>query len=297
MYQKDDFLHIECRNSENLTSLLFYTQCAYGDGNNYLGTELYRFRQPEINADVWRLNTVRLFRHRTGAFVPTEDTTFVNGGEWECAIREKGMPDFMGGNNHGDETLTEFALLIDEVPYDTARNFTARASRLEVFCNSVLNRVDTPGDFVAVHNKHYVITGGGIVLSQRIEWLQELTIERAFLTMFPVVRKTKGGIYVTNRGIRNDNYSFEDLSDGHDQIVSTQTTEAVAFNHGKGHQFSASVELLRPGNLDSRSFFFSPAPQYNKLYFSYCSGDYRTTVGEQWYPKTHFRYGYGGLEE
>ena len=299
----DNKIHITHTKTTTRSSFIIYKQCNYGDGIYYLGTEFYNEVVPfdinniVSNANVWHLGQVNLYLKNGDVFTQQANTTFILAGEWECALKEFGASDFVGGNAHGDENYTDFVAILDGKILDTTTSYGLSGNRLEILCNSILNRVSTPNDNIAEHNKLYIITKEGIELSQRVKWLQVLTMDKSYMTMLPTTRSI-GGVYVTNKGFRNNTYAIEDLSEGHTLSYTKNTNRVTEYNSDLGHQFTCSVEFPVTSPLPNSDVFISnsTSPLYNKIYYDYCGSGYVTTVGEEWKLKTIFKYDYMGVK-
>lgn len=248
------------------------------------------------NADLWRLkyayecdNTAGTtsFARSRGGF------PLLNGGEIECAIKEQGVPDYIGGF-HGDEIKTHAELLLDgvEIPFDTPATLTGK--KLQFVQRAKLYRCNTQTE-VAEHAKHVTIHrdkgGATIRLQQHVQWSQSLVIEAAMLTMLPIKRllNDTSGEQITAVAMRAPFYDKEDVSAaGFTQVVSSGELPASQLWGPTG--ISAEVEILKhPGYADC-GFYVSNAIYYNKLYYSVAGSAasgmggtaHTTQVGEKW---------------
>lgn len=238
---------------------------------------------PIGNLDSWNL--------REGYECTRDGVTFarglkiITGGAWECAIREVGAADFIGSHAHGDEVLTDYMLLVDGVQTDIATAEDLVATRATFIQRSTLYRCNTETP-VANFVKRYDFDQAGLALTSDIEWLEEVVIIDAYLTMLPINRDNSGvGPQITDTAIRDTNYTPEDVSAEGFTPVYDKATRVNIWGSASG--IGAEVELLEYPDLPNREFNVSPATQYNKLYFDAC-GNYFTAPGEKWRQKARF---------
>jgi len=240
------------------------------------------------NLDSWNL-TNGFEVNRSGVNF-TRSLQIINFGAWECAIQESGAEDFIGSHAHGDEVLTSATLLVDGrlSSLSTTEEMIARSATFVQ--KSTLYRCNTLTP-VANLVKRYEVTSAGITITSDIEWLEALVLVDSYLAMLPISRTSDGtstGLQITDTGMREPEYTLEDLSaDGFAPIYS-QADSAMIWGSTSG--VSAEVELVDRPDLPNREFNFSPASQYNKLYFD-VSGSHTTQVGEKWRVKARYRIG------
>lgn len=282
------------------SQVVIMRQASEESGKYYLGTVFKHCISPSINANIWRLGAVYIYTKSDDEFTQYTDHQMVNGGEWECALKEKGASDFIGGMAHGDEMMSDILFLIDGKPVDLSVSRTHIGKKITILEHSTLNRVDTPNDIVANHVRHYEITKDDIVITQEVEWLQSLTMGKSYLTMLPIKRTTDDtadGIYITNKGFKNKYFNVLDLPYNHPNgAYQKDVTEATIWNDGPGYQMYAKVEILETNELPNSDMAFANAVQYNKIYFDYCGDGYVTQVGEVWHNKARYVLDYKGYK-
>jgi len=293
----DDNIYVQHITSTNLSEYIIFKQASYGDGNYYLGTKFYNLAVSADNANVWHLGQVNLYTKLEDVFTIVANTTFVLSGEWECALKETGAIDFMGGNAHGDEVYTDFLFLLDGKVLLPTGNYIEIGKNIEILVNSKLNRVGTPADFVAEHYKHLLINKKEIILTQRIKWLQEVILDASYLTMLPVNRDISS-VVVTNKGFFDEDYVLLDFGPSHTNNGYRLNSKSVSiYNNGNGHLFHARVEEMQGSdNNEFVNVTNSASPNYNKIYFGYTAGK-TTAVNEVWNYKSRYIYDYSGVLE
>ncbi len=281
-------------------------QCKF-DKSYYIGINFMHSIAGFNNCDCFRLDEMAIYKNTNGVFAKQYEGALLNGGqEWECALREKTASDFMGGRAHGAEVYTDVACVVDGTFVDllTVSSFTKACNDIEIVTNSKLNRVGSPTDYVADHHKQIIFSPTDLIVSQKVKWLQSLTMSASFLCMFPVARRfgettsaTYGNTlpYITNKGFRDTDFAILDLAVNHSNFVYTNGVKsATLYNSGTGYQFKARVELLDSSNLPNNAMAISNAAQYNKMYFDHCGADYVTTIGEVWRNTAKYTIEYNG---
>lgn len=228
-------------------------------GQYYTGLTMERKPITDTNSDVWRISGLRLYDLN---FNQTSHDMIVLGGEWECAIKEDGASDFMGGTLHGDEMASFSEAHADGKKLDLTADFTLVCDKLEFISVSELNRVNTPSEVVCNHVKKYTITAKEIGLDQTFKFLEAMVLDPSYVTMFPINRA------YTSKAWRDTQDFIEDISkDGHGQVHTLGNRQKVYMS---GDYVTATVDI----ECDSKytgSLFVSDSvnPSYNKVYFSF----------------------------
>ena len=292
----DRRLYINVTSNSKVT---IFKQSGEKSGAYYIGQDFVHSYNHTINSDVWRLDTAYIYtKNENNSFTKFTQSPIINVGEWECALKEAEAIDFMGGIAHGDEIMSDVLFLLDGSPIDLTSDGGYIGNKINILENSVLNRVDSPDDKVAKHIRYYEITKDDIIITQKVEWLQSLTMDKSYLTMLPIARtvgSTEDGEYITNKGFKNNYFNVLDLSYGHQNgLYENGVSEAVIWNDGVGYKVFAKVEVLESNELPNANMAFSSSSSYNKIYFDYCGYGYETSVGEIWNNKARYIIDYYG---
>lgn len=246
------------------------------------------------NSDLWRLYRAEVMR-REGRFafrnVYGYNGHVVNEGEWECALLEQGMPDFIGGF-HGDERMTGSALWIDGERLEEGKTLLRPCREVRFEQSSVMYRCNTDQQ-AALHHKHYRWTADGLELSQQVEFLLPMTLREAYLAMLPVARKLHGctGAQITDRARYGTDGDTADV--GEERFVhpigkwQSGITQAHVWGQASGLHTSVTVEYMP--RLPGMRFRLDGRPQYNKFYFDFAGDGYRVSAGERWSSRTLYR--------
>ena len=148
-----------------------------------------------INADTWNIRmTNAVDEELNNRFLLT--TT----GEFECAIKIDGAPDFMGGISHGSEIITDVQILLDGKPInlsELSENVTFEELRIVTISN-----LYNPSDeitIVAEHSKEYIFDNQGLTINQMIKWLNSHTLTDSYLAMFPTAKTIINKLRVNNK--------------------------------------------------------------------------------------------------
>lgn len=215
------------------------------------------------NSDVWRLSTVDLYDYTNGVFCKRSEESLVIAGEWECAIREKGASDFMGGNAHGDENFTHFTALLDGRPLYLKEDFIAEGKQLDMICVSFLNRVDHPDQILVKHVKKYTITEEQIMFEQSFHFLEEICAQDIYIGMFPVNRT------YTSFAWRTGQVGIEEIYEDDHATTHTYGNDQKVFMWGD--RFAANVEFESDSPYRCSLFIQKGTkPRYNKVYYAAC---------------------------
>ena len=277
-------------------------QSSEESGKYYICINFVHSISPSINSNVWRLSDAWIYtKNEDNTFSKYSANSIVTGGEWECALKEQGAADFIGGLAHGDENVKDIVFLLDGLPIDVNTPRLYAGKKVIILENSILNRCDTPSDIVADHVRHYEFTKDDLIITQKVTWKKSLTMHKSYLTMFPIKRTINNddnSDYVTNRGFKNVYFETLDLSANHHNTA-YQTggiTEATLWNEGPGYKVFGKVEVLESNKLPNENMAFSAALAYNKCYFDYCGIGYVTQVGEVWNNKARYILDFKGYQ-
>ena len=257
--------HLILRNtsiSDEMQNLLILKKCVNTD-ELFLGQNFMKIVDHAINSNCWRLGTLDLYKRIGNEFVICESGLIISG-EWECAIKESGAEDFMGGNAHGDERILEISATLDGKSLDLSSSFVTTGVSLDIVRHSLLNRCNTPGDNVIDHVVSYNITAESIIIDQTAEWLQDMVVENSYLLMCPISRA-----YTTSAMIEGQSEVIDISYAGHSR---------PNLSGDKGHfslwgdKFSAEIEYECLEGAFGKAFSFispSTSPAYNKFYYNF----------------------------
>ena len=134
----------------------------------YINYNLVHSVRVDENCDMWRLG-------KAYAFDDNLDNSYEltpRGAEWDMALRLDRRADFIGGYAHGDERYTSLSLKLngEEVEIESLKALTSFQS-IVITVTSIGFDPDDSVTEVFRHWKEYLISGAGITLHHRIEWL------------------------------------------------------------------------------------------------------------------------------
>jgi len=224
------------------------------------------------NQDLWRLHKLRLCRREGDAFQDIYDFPLTTAGEWECAFKIEGTPDFHGGF-HGYEHMTS----LDVQPEEESL-FIRQESRI------VLQ--GTRDEPVALHSKEYLFRDGMLTLKQNLKWERSVQINRAFLTMLPICRNA-GDFLVTDTALYKGQ-EYDVSKEGHKTPLSSGCTESINEMTILGKQ--SGIRATVTASYGKR-FFIQNTSAYNKFYFYYAKNE-AVEKGEEWNTLSTFRFTY-----
>lgn len=237
----------------------------------YTGIILRNQPASDVNSNVWRIAGVSLYDLN---FVKTSHEDIVLHGEWECAIKESGASDFMGGILHGDEIASLSEFHVDGEILDLSADFKMECNKVELLSISTLNRVDTPAEIVCNHVKKYTITSEAIELDQTFKFLEDLTLEPSYIAMFPINRA------YTTKAWRDTQDFVEDISEDEHGQAHTLGNEHKVFMSGDNVTATVDIKCVSE-HAGSLFISDSASPRYNKVYFSFVGYDGDTVSADE----------------
>lgn len=240
--------------------------------------EPYRDGGTYQNYDLWRLYELYSTTSINGDFKDDFPHDIVNAGEWECALKIDGTPDFHGGL-HGYEHQKSVLVKADSKEIELAKIHTLCAEKFEFVQKSEIYLQGTKDKVIAKHEQHYIFKNGRLMLHQKILWEQELTILYSYMAMLPIKRtsdNTSDGDIVTDRVMINNSSKVYDVGKiGHQTGISSSGDHVRDVKYAKiwGEQSGICAELsIKCEFLPTNNFLVQNTPTYNKFYFSY-AGD------------------------
>lgn len=221
---------------------------------------------------MWRLYELYLCRKTADGFEKIYDFPIANTGEWECAFKINGTPDFHGGF-HGYEHFTAVSFL----PGPDGAEFVQES---EIYLQG------TRRELVALHRKQYLFQQGVLRLNQSLAWQKELFVSRRYLAMLPI-RRREGDFLITDTA-RYQGVDYDVSREGHQTILSPGCRENIGeitiLGKHSGIKARVSVDF-------ENCFFIQNTPAYNKLYFNYAS-DGQVKRGDCWETSACYAFSY-----
>ena len=290
----------------NYKILLIYMKSVKG---YYLG---YNFRYMKAdysasnsssNYDIWRLRDVKIYtKNSDDTFTKVNDISLIHSAsEWECAIKEIGSPDFVGGSTHGDELLDNIVFMLDGVAYtDITQISGQKCKELRIIRTSRLYRADTnSATQIATHYVDYLFKNNEIIIDQKINWLVDTTCGISYLTMLGA-KRTDSGVQITSSALKDGEGIIYDVSQDNYSNGAFDTLKgckkAFLWNNSKtGFKTSMFVEILNSNNFENANFKFDNRPDYNKFYFDHCGNNFKVKAGDIWYNKAKYKIDFVGF--
>ncbi len=242
-----------------------------------------------INADNWRI---------VAAYSCDEEGQrrfrIVDSGEWEMAIMLEGRPDYIGGNNHGNEVVEEIAFSIDGEECD----ITCITDKKDFKTVSVFEktRMFDPSETslqVAVHEKNYVFDAQGLTLTQSVYWKTVCDVTCGYMAMLPVIREDNWNNRLKITG--KDGIAFPaeySLSKDGTNPTLGRVGGVLRAEIASDAGFTASFEMTKNvGIAKEEQFFVTSSPARNKMYFL-CTDQQKkhvTSIGECWKTQTIYK--------
>lgn len=236
------------------------------------------------NYDIWHINNANLFSFENGKLSKEKD--FVTYGEWDFTLKETGDNDYSGGKAHGDEITNEFRVTVDgnEPENDKLIAF----ENVKVSTNSTIYRDSTieEGIEIASKNRTILFDENQLTIEQNIEFLNDLTLDRAYLAMLPVLRTDQAGNQVTDTALVEGNSYNVSQSDFDIPELRDSENSAVTLQ-GQESGFSASVEVVA-SNMTPVELSISNNDAYNKIYFKNGGENVSVSSGQTWNQMTNY---------
>ena len=253
--------------------------------------------------DVWRMRSVYVNTlNADGAFVRSHPNTIVHtGSEWECAIKESGQVDFIGGSTHGDEYVENIVFMLDGVAYTNPADFAALTCKeLRIFRKGSLYRCNTmKGTKVADHYVDYLFKDNVLNINQKVKWIVNTNTDISYLTMLGIKRLDDAGVQITSKALKEDEAVIYDVSvDGFTNGAFAGLNDckkAYLWNDiGVGLKTNVEVEILDSNDFPLNNFKVDNRVDYNKMYFDHCGPGFAVASGDIWYNKARYKIDYLG---
>lgn len=260
------------------------------DENKFIGYEILHSSERldtsvnSSNYDIWHINNANLFSFENGKFSKEKD--FVTYGEWDFTLKETGANDYSGGKAHGDEITNDFNITVD--------GNEPEADKLVAFEDASLTTISTiyrdstieEGIEIASKNRTILFDENQLTIEQDIEFLNDLTLDRAYLTMLPVLRTDQAGNQVTDTAlVEGNNY---DVSQSEFDIPELRDSENSEVNlSGEESGLSATVEVI-DSSITPLELTISNNAAYNKIYFKNGGENMNVNSGEKWNQTTNY---------
>lgn len=252
---------------------------------------------------VWRMRSVYVNTLGTdGSFIRSHPNTIVHtGSEWECAIKESGQVDFIGGSTHGDEYVENIVFMLDGISYTNPADFAALTCKeLRIFRKGSLYRCNTmKGTKVADHYVDYLFKDNTLNINQKVKWIVSTTTDISYLTMLGIKRLDDTGVQITSKALKEDEAVIYDVSvDGFTNGAFSGLNDckkAYLWNDiGVGLKTNVEVEVLDSNDFPLNNFKVDNRVDYNKMYFDHCGPGFTVASGDIWYNRAKYKIDYLG---
>lgn len=274
--------------------------CTLGDEKRFFSYNLQYENKPYTdgglyqNAELWRL---------IGGDIVTLDPTdqrvtstekIVNDGAWECAIQLEGLSDFHG-TYHGYEMMDSIDLYLNNVKADLNSKIYEVVDKVRVVFKSDLIKQGSRDEVIANVIRSYEWTRDGLVLNQKIKWLQDFSkVEKGYLAMLPILRladySDPNSKMITDRAFSDYDYKEYDVSTTAPSEIKNEVEKVkTAVVYGESSGYSAEVTMDYMNDTVKNTFHVDNALYYNKLYFSYNTG-LPVQNGDVWQSKTSYAF-------
>ena len=243
----------------------------------YINYHLVHSVNIERNCDTWRLSKAYAVDDR---FENAYELT-PKGAEWDMALRLDGRSDFIGGFAHGDEIYTSFCVEINGTILRVEDLTTLTPfDEMRITVQSIGYDPSSPSVAALTHQKEYSINTDGILLNQRVEWLNDYTLGSSYMAMMPPLKDLTDRVYTDvtpTPKVASKNYGY-----------TSGASEAVVYGTSSGIRFEMSVPQY-PSFPGGNKFLLTDnsGGHYNKMYFVICNGA-TVSKGDVWETTTKY---------
>ncbi|MBE6630457.1 MAG: hypothetical protein E7624_06375 [Ruminococcaceae bacterium] len=249
----------------------------------YINYNVVHSVHADKNCDTWRLGKAFAFDDR----LENECELTPKGAEWDMALRLSGRPDFIGGYAHGDEKYTALSVVIDGKTVEMeALTALTPFRKMEITVASVGFDPNDSATQALRHWKEYVIDENGILLNQKVEWLNDYTLGASYMAMMPPLKSLTDTFYTNADPTPKEAISHYGSVAG--------ASAAVVYGLESGISFSMSVPRY-PSMVGGDRFLLTDnkGGLYNKMYFVICNGA-TVSAGDVWETTTKYTITNGG---
>lgn len=300
----DDNVYLDFLNDYKILMIYMKTAKNYYLGYNFRYMKAdYSASNSSSNYDIWRLRDVKIYtKDSNDVFTKINDTSLIHSAsEWECAIKEVGSPDFVGGSTHGDELLDDIIFMLDGVAYTNVTQISGqKCKELRIIRTSRLYRADTNSETkIATHYVDYLFKNNEIIIDQKVNWLVDTTCGISYLTMLGA-KRSDSEVQITSSALKDGEGVIYDVSQDNYSNGAFDTTKGCkkAYlwnNSNSGFKSSMSVEVLESNNFENNNFKFDNRPDYNKFYFDFCGNNFNVQNGDVWFNKAKYKIDFIGF--
>ena len=277
--QLDKTIKVSSKTVDGVSSISVFVPQLDG----YLEYLLLRYVSVDANADTWLVYYA--FKTDENFIRSTQVTTI---GNWECAIKLNGRPDFAGGIAHGSEKMNSVVFVIDgKVKTFEQLNTLTDCRTFRILLSSSLYDPNDETTIFAKHTCEYNFTKDGLHLRQTVNWIVSETLAESYLAMFPAAQN------VTDR--YNSDKDFEPVvipAGGMNQIVISNTKHINIWGQNSGVFVDFAIGDY-PGYVTPTRFLGhnNGGTSYNKLYFyaTLAGGGTTVNVGDVWKSETIYK--------
>lgn len=161
----------------------------------YVQYDFAHYVNASTNADTWNIRITNAVDDELSYRYLLTTT-----GEYECAIKIAGAPDFMGGISHGSEMITDVQFFIDGKKTTLANIISGTTfNELRVVVVSNLYNPNDEVTIAAEHSKEYVFNENGLTINQMVKWLGSYTLTDSYLAMYPTTKDIISKLRVNNK--------------------------------------------------------------------------------------------------
>ena len=257
--------------------------------DKYIGYIFIHTVNAQKHTDVWRIDKASLY-DETLTFVKDLTTD----GEWECAVGLYGRPTgsshfgsgFIGGKQHGNETLNSIIWFVDNEIVDITE-YTQLTEWETLNIVESTNMYDSNDDetVCCIHGSNHIFSEDGLVIRQSLDWKIATQMRATYMAMYPAKKE------VANTLITNKNWAAIAV-DG-SQLIQNEVTYAMIYKESENIRAEFAVTDYPHVDVDGNYFMLTDntvdhSGAYNKCYYAVTAnnGTASVAIGDLWVSTT-----------
>lgn len=257
--------------------------------DKYIGYKFIHTVEAQKHTDVWRIDKASLY---DGTLTFVKDLT--TEGEWECAVGLYGRPTgkshfgsgFIGGKQHGNETLNSIIWFVDNEIVDITE-YTQLTEWNTLNIVESTNMYDSNDDetICCIHGSNHIFSQDGLEIRQSLDWKIATQMRATYMAMYPAKKE------VADTLITNKNWAAIAV-DG-SQLIQPDVTYAMIYKASEN--IRAEFEVTDYPHVDDNGNYFmltdntvDHSGAYNKCYYAVTAnnGTASVAIGDLWISTT-----------
>lgn len=218
--------------------------------------------------------------------------TFYQNATQDLMIRESKVTDYMGGDAHGDEILQSVELFVDGKKIGIDESHIINCKEVKLIQTTYLYRdtIYTNGklEHVATARKLHIFNKDGYMLDVTLKFHESVTLRECQIGAISMNRKDEESNNLVEKAIFGGSLDIVDLQEVNPTFTYIDNLENVYIT---GNNAAINWKTERKSNdAGNRTWVNTSNASMAKLYSSYCSNGYITSVDEIFSQQTLYEY-------